>query len=101
MKWALLGIVGKTWYVPIYGPPGSAAIMQNEGDNEGYASLLPPGGGKYGHRNAISVGSAFRVPAYRPIDSVATVVAPSLLIAAEHDMACPAEQIVNAAEIME
>uniref|UniRef100_A0A7S1ZZW9 Serine aminopeptidase S33 domain-containing protein n=1 Tax=Ditylum brightwellii TaxID=49249 RepID=A0A7S1ZZW9_9STRA len=101
MKWALLGIVGKTWYVPLHGLLGSAAMMQNEGDNEGYAALLPPGGGKYGHRNAASVGSVFRVLVHRPINSVASVVAPSLLIAAEHDTLCPVEQVVKAAEIIE
>jgi hypothetical protein len=56
LKWAIMGLVYRTpWYLPFYEPPGSAAMMQYPGDDDGYASLLPAKS-EYGWRNATTAG---------------------------------------------
>jgi pimeloyl-ACP methyl ester carboxylesterase len=101
-KWAVMAaLYGTTTYVPLHGLPGSTAIMQNPGDDEGYPSLTPPKGGEYGWRNAATVGSGLSVLIYRPINTVSDISVPSLLIAAADDTLCPAANIKKAASMID
>ena len=72
--------------------------MQNPGDDEGYAGLIPKDGGKYGWRNAVTVGSMARTLLYRPLNHVAEIRSPTLYIAAEHDTLCPAASCAAAVQ---
>jgi pimeloyl-ACP methyl ester carboxylesterase len=97
-KWAIWNVVfSKPSYLPLHGLPGSAALMQNPGDDEGYASLLPPNGGEFGWKNAATGGSGLHLLTYRPLNSASSIESPTLLIAAEHDTLCPANYIKQAA----
>jgi pimeloyl-ACP methyl ester carboxylesterase len=101
LKWAIMGLVyGKPWYLPLHGPPGSAAMMQNPGDDEGYASLLPAKS-DYGWRNAATAGSGLNILAYRPMDSISKISSPTLLMAAEQDTLSPAKEVVKAAKLIQ
>jgi pimeloyl-ACP methyl ester carboxylesterase len=100
LKWAFMGVVyGQPWYLPLHGPPGSAALMQNPGDDEGYASLLPAKN-EYSWRNAATAGSGLKIMGYRPMNSVSKISSPTLLIAAEHDTLCPAKEVEKAAKLI-
>jgi pimeloyl-ACP methyl ester carboxylesterase len=92
---------GTTMYVPLHGLPGSAALMQNPGDDKGYASLTPPKGGDYGWRNAATVGSGLSLLIYRPINTVSDISVPTFLIAAADDTLCPAANIKKAASMID
>jgi pimeloyl-ACP methyl ester carboxylesterase len=98
LKWSLLWIMqGKTAYFPIVGLPGSAALMQNPGDVQGY-NLLAPDAGQYGWENAATTDSGLHLATYRPMDVVASIQSPVLLIAAEKDTLCPAKSVQQAQE---
>ena len=106
LKWCVQWITtfGKaTWYIPLTGLPGTAAMMQNDGDYKGYMSLIPENGGVHGWRNAVTLPSVVRVLLYRPLSilssstSSRTIHAPVLLIAAENDKLCPASYVEQAA----
>jgi pimeloyl-ACP methyl ester carboxylesterase len=100
LKWAVMGLVyGKPWYLPLHGPPGSAAVMQNPGDDEGYASMLPAKN-EYGWRNAATADSGLKVLVYRPMNSISKISSPTLLITAEQDTLCPAKEVVKAANLI-
>mmetsp|Transcript_21 Transcript_21/g.41 ORF Transcript_21/g.41 Transcript_21/m.41 type:complete len:378 (+) Transcript_21:47-1180(+) len=101
LKGASKGILGQTWYIPLHGVPGSAAIMQNPGDNEGYSSLIPQNGGQYDWKNAASSGSVVRLLTHRPMNQVSQIqTTPTLLVAAENDTLCPAKAVENAAKLI-
>jgi len=82
-----------SWYLPLIGQPGSAAIIQDKGAFEGYSSLIPASDNKKKNtgswHNAATVPSALRVLVYRPLNQVHHIRTPTLLIAAEHDEPCP------------
>ena len=100
LKWAIMALVyQKPWYLPLHGPPGSAALMQNPGDDEGYASLLPATN-EYGWRNAATAGSGLKLMAYIPMTSVSNISSPTLLIAAEQDTLTPASEVVKASKLI-
>lgn len=102
IKWGVHALLRQgTTYIPLHGLPGSAAMMQNPGDDEGYGSLVVPRGGLYGWRNAATVGSMVAILGYRPLNHVTTVKVPSFLIAAEHDTLCPAKQAQEASNLIE
>jgi len=92
-----------SWYLPLIGQPGSAGLMQNEGDFEGYSSLIPaPNNQKHnagtGWKNAVTVPSALRVLVYRPLQHVHRIRTPTLLIAAERDTLCPTGHVEATAQ---
>eukprot|EP00568_Trieres_chinensis_P013530 CAMPEP_0183306024 /NCGR_PEP_ID=MMETSP0160_2-20130417/10574_1 /TAXON_ID=2839 ORGANISM="Odontella Sinensis, Strain Grunow 1884" /NCGR_SAMPLE_ID=MMETSP0160_2 /ASSEMBLY_ACC=CAM_ASM_000250 /LENGTH=371 /DNA_ID=CAMNT_0025469325 /DNA_START=68 /DNA_END=1183 /DNA_ORIENTATION=+ len=90
---------GRPWYIPLVGLPGSAAMMQNDGDEQGYLSLIPEGGGRHGWRNGATIGSIPRTLAYRPLGSISDVRVPALLVAAGDDTLCPAHRVERAAKL--
>ena len=93
-----------SWYLPLIGQPGSAGLMQNEGDFEGYSSLIPESDNNQknnagaGWKNAVTVPSALRVLVYRPLRHVHRIRTPTLLIAAEHDTLCLVVHVEAAAQ---
>lgn len=109
-----------SWYVPLHGVPGSAAFMQNPGDDEGYSTLIPSGNSNiYGWKNAATAISAVRMFLYRPMNTLhslarqnnnnnnddeaaaaAATITPILMIAAEKDTLCPLEFIQRAFELI-
>lgn len=102
IKWGVHALLRQgTTYVPLHGLPGSAAMMQNPGDDEGYGSIVVPRGGLYGWRNAVTVGSMIAILVYRPLNRVANVKVPSFLIAAENDTLCPAKPTQEASNLIE
>lgn len=99
VRWILASLCfGSTTYVPLHGPPGSTAMMQNPGDDAGYSSVAPTQ--KIHWRNAATAGSVLSVLLYRPINVVRSIVAPVLLIPAEHDTLCPAAGARRAAAMI-
>lgn len=96
-KWALWKVLNRQAYFPIVGLPGSAAIMQNPGDNEGYLGVLNPRAeAGSGWKNAATTESGLHVLFYRPLSTVEKIDIPVLLIAAEHDTLCPATYVAAA-----
>ena len=91
----------KPWYLPLCGPPGSPAILQNEGDEEGYSkfyrdstSLLYDG---Y-WRNAATALSALRLLVYRPLNHASSIqTVPALFVAAQNDTLCPLHAVQKTA----
>ena len=83
-------------YIPLHGPPGSAAVMQNPGDSEGYSRLAEdlPAGIRW--KNLVSVNSVLPLLWYRPYNVVKRISAATLFLAAEHDRLCPAGAVVKA-----
>eukprot|EP00980_Cylindrotheca_fusiformis_P004006 scaffold880_cov132-Cylindrotheca_fusiformis.AAC.2 len=98
-KWAILKLGRRQAYFPIVGRPGSAAIMQNPGDSEGYLRLLNyKEEGQSGWKNAATTESALHILFYRPLNIVGSIGIPALLVAAESDTLCPAKQVAAAKE---
>ena len=98
MKGLIVSVSGSNWYLPLHGKPGSAAAMQNPGDEEGYGSLCPPNLHESGHwKNSMTFGSVIRILFYRPLTKLIRFrpsedhdLPPILLVAAEQDTLCPA-----------
>jgi pimeloyl-ACP methyl ester carboxylesterase len=103
LKWSLSSLVfwdkTTTYYLRLHGLPGSSAMMQNPGDDVGYAALIPTQARTH-WRNAATVASVLAVLVYRPMSVVSNITAPALLIAAEHDTLCPAKDAQQAAARM-
>lgn len=93
LKWTVSQVLFREpGYFPIVGQPGSAAIMQNPGDTEGYLGILNPGGEVLsGWKNAATTESGVRLLFYRPLSSVSKIELPVLLISAENDTLCPSK----------
>lgn len=98
------------WYVPLHGKRGSAAVMQNPGDDEGYGALCNTGRGSAEEvgiwRNALTGISSPRLLSYRPMNVIsqqqnAEDQPPVLLVAAEYDTLCPAKYVVAAAQLIQ
>lgn len=87
-------------YIPLHGPPGSPAMLQNPGDDEGYGSLVENLPQDLQWRNLASVTSVLPTLFYRPYNSVKTIVSPTLFLPAELDTLCPAADSVAAAQLM-
>eukprot|EP00977_Amphora_coffeiformis_P017096 scaffold5479_cov199-Amphora_coffeaeformis.AAC.35 len=89
---------GEPWYIPLAGLPGSASLMQNPGDFQGYLSLTPRDGGKYGWKNAVTAMSGMRLLTYRPLShALSSLSTPTLLLAAVQDTLCPVHYVRQAA----
>lgn len=73
--------------VPVYGPPGSVALLAADDCEEGYAALVPRGST---FRNEAAARIALQVLAYRPGRALAEVRCPVLLCLCEHDSVAPA-----------
>jgi pimeloyl-ACP methyl ester carboxylesterase len=100
VKWLLVwseNKPGKSAYFPLVGQPGSAAMMQNPGDEQGYSYLVRDAG-EYGWKNAATTDSGIHVLTYRPMNVVASIKSPVLLVAAEKDTLCPAKFVQQAKE---
>lgn len=90
---------GNPWYIPLVGPPGSHAAMQNPGDQEGYLALKPANGGLYGWRNALTADSILHLLPYRPLNQkLDQIHFPCLLVAAQNDTLCPVRYAELAAQ---
>ena len=117
IKWTILqAVFKKPSYMHLVGQPGTAALMQNVGDYEGYLSTLAPTNDKYltsthGWENAATSDSGLHMLIYRPLSALgpnrngASENAydnangpPVLLFAAEHDTLCPAKYVQQARE---
>ena len=107
-------------YFPIVGQPGTAAMMQNYGDYDGYMSNLAPTVEKagvaysntnYGWKNSATTESGLHLLMYRPLSFLlgndvgngngndgnnGNDGPPILLIAAEYDTLCPAKYVQRA-----
>ncbi len=90
-----------TLYIPLHGQPGSAAMMQNKGDDEGYGRLVQHLPSILRWKNLASVWSVLPVLFYRPLNTVSQIQCPTLLIAAEFDTLCPASDSEAAARLMD
>jgi pimeloyl-ACP methyl ester carboxylesterase len=102
-KWSLFRIMGKTAYYPIVRQQGSAAMLQDPGDEEGYlvGLLASPPKNDNGWKNAATtVSGLYIVFAYHPLNIVTSIDAPVLLIAAEEDKLCPAKYVQQAKQLI-
>jgi pimeloyl-ACP methyl ester carboxylesterase len=91
LKWTISqALINKTTYIPLHGPPGSASVMQNPGDDEGYGRLITTTTRQSGWTNLVSVGSVVPTLLYRPYSTVQKINVPTLLVVAEDDTLCPA-----------
>ncbi|KAG7351781.1 alpha/beta fold family hydrolase [Nitzschia inconspicua] len=98
VKWTLAQVLtGETTYIPLHGPPGSAAMMQNPGDDGGYGRLILKETRQSGWTNLASVGSVLPTLLYRPFNTVGRIQVPVLLVVAENDFLCPAAAAIDAA----
>jgi pimeloyl-ACP methyl ester carboxylesterase len=101
LKWIISqAITGETTYIPFHGLPGSSAIMQNPGDDEGYGNLITNEMRQSGWTNLASVGSLAPLLLYRPFNTVARINAPTLLVVAEEDTLCPADAAIDAVGVI-
>ena len=89
-----------TTYIPLHGLPGSAAIMQNPGDDEGYGRLVNSLPKDLQWKNRASVSSVVPLLLYRPYNSVQAITSPTLLLPAELDTLCPAAGSQAAAQLL-
>lgn len=104
VRWSLYRMVGKPSYFPIVGAPGSAAMLQDPGDEQGYLEYLAPSPtNKIGWKNvAITISGLYIVFGYRPLNTVAAITnTPVLLVAAENDTLCPARYVQQASTMVE
>jgi len=101
VKFVISGAVfGKPTYIPLHGVPGSFSMMQNEGDDAGYQSLVVPAGGQFGWKNAATMGGALSVLSYRPLNQVTSIKSPTLFLLAEKDTLCPPQSAIIAKDRM-
>ena len=105
VKGLMVSMSGSNWYLPLHGKPGSAAAMQNPGDEKGYGSLCPPNLHESGYwKNSMTFGSVLRILFYRPLTKLIWLrskdhdLPPILLVAAEQDTLCPAMYAKEVAE---
>ena len=90
---------GNLWYIPLTGPPGSAAVMQNPGDEQGYLAMTPEDGGLHGWRNAVTADSVLHIFPYRPLNyQLDQITVPCLILAAEQDSMCASKYAVSASQ---
>ena len=85
-----------TTYIPLHGRPGSSAMMQNKGDDEGYGSLVKKLPTTIQWNNLASVSSVVPVLLYRPFNTVHHITSPTLFVTAEEDTLCPAADSIAA-----
>ena len=101
LKWLMSAVIefvlpsrsGTSLYIPLHGKPGSMAVMQNLGDDEGYGRLvtnLPP---SIQWRNCVSISSVLPMLFYRPLNVVHQISSPTLLLAADQDTLCPSNAV--------
>lgn len=88
----LLGL--SPYYVPVVGPPGSRAVLNTPGAEEGYRALIPPGE-EWANRCAARI--FLTLPWYRPGDEADRVTCPFLFVLAERDRLIPASSVEAAA----
>jgi uncharacterized protein len=90
LKWTVSQVLtGQTTYIPLHGPPGSAAMMQNPGDDQGYGRLIATKTRQSGWTNLVSVGSVVPTLLYRPYNTVHNIKVPTMVVVAETDTLCP------------
>ena len=123
IKGAIYAINNQAWYLPLHGPPGSSAAMQNLGDDEGYGALCRRHGSASNDddasssssssssfwKNGMTALSGIRIMLYRPLSTVLsssssskttdkTLLPSILMIAAENDTLCPARYVQQVAD---
>jgi len=89
----------KPGYFPLVSLPGSAGMMQNPGDYEGYLRLVEADLNiqNNGWTNAATIVSGLKIVLqYAPLRTVDSVTAPTLFITTEHDTLCPAKFVKQA-----
>ncbi len=75
-------------YVPLYGPPGSVAMLSAPDCEEGYAALVPEGSP---FENRAAARLALHVATYRPGRALADLTCPVLVCLADQDSVAPAD----------
>jgi alpha-beta hydrolase superfamily lysophospholipase len=95
------GHAGAAMYIPLHGVPGSAAVMQNPGDDEGYGRLVKDLPASLQWKNRVSASSLLPLLLYRPLNAVTQISSPTLLVSAELDTLCPAAAVAAAAARMD
>lgn len=83
------------YYVPVVGPPGSRAVLNTPGAEEGYRALIPPDE-EWANRCAARI--FLTLPGYRPVDAAAEISCPFLFVLAEEDRLIPPASVEDAAE---
>ena len=92
MELVLPGRIGTT-YIPLHGKPGSVAVLQNVGDDEGYGRLVNDLPSSLKWTNRVSVSSVLPILFYRPLNVVHQISSPTLLFAGEKDALCPSDAV--------
>lgn len=80
---------GKPLYVPVVGPPGSAALLNSPDSEAGYKALIPDGAD---FSNSAPITALLLTMKYDPLPAAARVICPALVIAAEDDSLIPVAQ---------
>jgi dienelactone hydrolase len=81
-------------YIPIVGPPGSAAAITSPGAVEGYHAMFPA---SQPAQDVIAAASLLELPRYRPIRSTQEIRCPALLCVAANDTVTPPAPAIEAA----
>ncbi|MBP9219150.1 MAG: alpha/beta fold hydrolase [Sterolibacterium sp.] len=83
--------------LPVVAEPGELGMLTRPGWKAHYLGLVPP---HCGWRNATPARSVFRVGGYRPIEKLAAIRCPALLVYGRQDAGIPAQEIEAAARRM-
>lgn len=81
--------------VPVYGPPGSAAVISSPSAEAGYGAIVGPT-----FRNEMCARGILRIAANRPVRHAAAVRCPALLVTAEQDDVAPVSSVHEVARRM-
>ena len=107
LKWVMIELLGVFLpeygeaYVPLHGSPGSAAVMQNPGDDEGFSRLVQNLPESLQWKNRASVASILPLLSNRPFNVVDQISCSTLHMAASLDTLCPAEAVEAATNRMD
>ncbi|MBW2295177.1 MAG: alpha/beta fold hydrolase [Deltaproteobacteria bacterium] len=82
-------LTGRPCYIPVVGPPGSAAALTTPECEAGYRALIPEG--EIFH-NQTPAKALIKLARYDPLAVAGKVTCPALVIAAEEDSLIPVEQ---------
>lgn len=82
-------LTGKPLYMPVVGPPGSAAALNTEECEPGYLALVPEG---EAFANQFPVSALGLMMKYDPLEAAAKVNCPALVVAGRDDSLIPVSQ---------
>lgn len=84
-----MALTGKPLYMPVVGPPGSAAALNTPECEPGYLALIPQG---QTFHNQVPVSSLGLMMKYDPLEAAGKVKCPALVIAGRDDSLIPVSQ---------